>query len=276
MKRKACLLLLIIGILLITVPDTWANGNRSRNLVAPYAHFVASASPATGPFTTHYLISNMRPAAITVNVKCYSDGAAVRVGPAAGTNFNIASHAIAFADPVTLGLTTDPSYTGFGWCYFAGTDYFAVGFVTGYSVGGNLITNNNARSIMSGTAEHFVSTNLAGIPYWTSESSWETFMLAINPTTTTRTLNVDAYNNGGTLIGTWTTPLQARDLDYGILAALVGVPAFGGWGNADISVSGRGFVGWVAGLNSFSLQAFIVPVSLSDIWLSELTDADRP
>lgn len=276
MKRKVFLLLITSIILLLAASSVWANGNRAQDLVAPYAHFAMSAPPATGPFTTHYLINNVASSTNTVNVKCYSDLNNQRVGPAAGTTFNIAPNAIAWADPASLGLTTDPNFRGFGWCYFAGSQFMTVGFVTGISVGGNLITNNNARAVMSGTAQHHVSTSLAGIPYWTSEGSWETYMLAINPTTTSRTLTVYGYNNAGTLVGTWTTTLENRDLDYGILAQLIGVPAFTGWGSAEIQISDRGFVGWVAGLNFSSFQAFIVPVPLSVSYLSGLATGDRP
>jgi hypothetical protein len=276
MKRKACLLLLIIGILLITVPDTWANGDRAADLVAPYAYFAWSVPPATGPFTTHYLINNPQSYTISVDVKCYSDINNQRVGPAAGTTYSIGANAIRNADPVTLGLTTDPNFTGFGWCYFAGTDYFSVGFVTGISVGGNLITTDNSRAVMSGTAQHHVTTWLGSIPYWTSEGSWETYILAMNPTATNRTLTVRAYNNVGGLVGTWTPSLQRRDIDYGTIASLVGAPAYTGWGSAEIEINGRGFVGWIAGINFTSYQAFISPVPLSISWISPLASGDRP
>ncbi len=276
MKKKAFLLLLTSMILLLAFSNVWANGSRESNLVAPYAHFVWAAPPATGPFTTHYLINNVAGATNTVNVKCYSDSNNQRVGPAAGTTFNIAPNAIAWADPASLGLTTDPSFTGFGWCYFAGSQFMTVGFVTGISVGGNLITTNNSRAVMSGTAQHYVSTEMAGIPYWTSEGSWETYVLAMNPTNTTRTLTLNAYRNNGTLLGTWTPTLQNRDLDYGTIASLIGVPTTTAWGSAEISINGRGFVGWIAGINFSSFQAFIVPIPLSTATLSSLTNADRP
>jgi hypothetical protein len=65
-------------------------------------------------------------------------------------------------------------------------------------------------------------------------------------------------------------------MDWGTIAALVGVPAYTGWGSAVISISGRGFVGWIAGVNYTSFQAFIVPIPLSVSWVSELVAGDRP
>jgi hypothetical protein len=262
-------------LLLLSAPGAWANGNRALDLVAPYAYFDWAVPPATGPYTTHYLITNPRPGATTVNVKCY-DSNGVRMGPLAGTTFVIAPDTIAWADPVSLGLTTTLGFDGFGWCYFAGSDYFAVGFVAGISVGGNLITTNNSRAIISGTAEHMVTTLYASIPYWTKEGSWNTYFLALNPTATSRTLTTNAYSPAGALLGTWIATLSARDMDYGPLADLVGVPAYASWGNADITVSGRGFAGWTAGINFASYQAFFSSVPLSSLWVSELGAGDRP
>lgn len=276
MKRKAFLLLLTLVVLIAAVPNVWANGDRAMDLVAPYAHFVWGAPPATGPFTTHYIINNPQSFAITVNVKCYSDINNQRLGPAAGTTYSISPNAIRWTDPGALGLTTDPGFTGFGWCYLAGSARFSVGFVTGISVGGTLIATNNSRAIMSGTAQHNVTTLAGSIPYWTKEGSWDTYLLALNPTATHRTLTVRAYNSAGGLVGTWTTALSARDMDYGTIASLVGAPAYTGWGSAEIEINGRGFVGWTAGINFTSYQAFIVPVTLSDITLSELAAPDRP
>ena len=274
-KRVLFFILFILLALVTVVPCGWANEDRAKDLVAPYAYFTVSVPPATGPFTTHYLINNPQSWGITVNVKCYNDYF-MRVGPVAGTTVTPGAHSIAYTDPVTLGLTTDPSFDGYGWCYFASSDYFAVGFVTGISVGGNLITTNNSRAIMSGTAQHMVTTQLASVPYWTKEGSWDTYIIALNPTTTAQTLTVSAYNSAGVLLGTWVTALSARDMDWGTIAALVGVPAYTSWGNADISISGRGFVGWVLGLNFTSYQAFIVPIPLSVSWVSELGAGDRP
>jgi hypothetical protein len=279
MKKDGCLGRILLGTILAFLlfsPNVWANTDRALDLVAPYAYFAWAVPPATGPFDTHYLINNARPNPITVNVKCYSDIAGVRVGPAAGTTFDLPAHTIAWANPVSLGLTTDPGFTGFGWCYFAGSDYFAVGFVTGISVANNLITTNNSRAIMSGTAQHMVTTNLASIPYWTKEGSWDTYVLAFNPTTTGQTLTMTAYTPGGAVVGTWITTLSARDMDYGTMAALVGAPSYTSWGNADFSITGRGFVGWMAGINFASLQAFISSVPLSVLWVSELVAGDRP
>lgn len=130
---------------------------------------------------------------------------------------------------------------------------------------------------MSGTAQHHVTATYGSIPYWTKEGSWDTYLLALNPTATNRTLNVRAYSNTGVLVGTtWTTYLSARDMDYGTIASLVSAPAYTGWGNAEINISGRGFVGWTAGINFTSYQAFISSVPLSILGISELIPADRP
>lgn len=44
-------------IALLSCPQAWANGNEAQDLVAPYGHFPMAIGSASGPFTTHYLIS---------------------------------------------------------------------------------------------------------------------------------------------------------------------------------------------------------------------------
>lgn len=251
------------------------NNSESRDLVAPYGYFPMALGPAPGPYTTHYLISNADPTAATVNVKCYNDGA-VRVGPAAGVNISLPAHNMAVQDPVSLGLTTHPSFTGFGWCYFAetaGLSEVAVTFLVGVSVGGNLITTNNSRVIASGSAQNMVTSADANVPYWTREGSWNTYIVALNPTTTSRTFSLFAYNTGGTLQATWSPGLAGRDMDLGSMIAIGPAAVFG---HADIDVSGRGFVGWVSGLNFSSGQAFLYSIALDKDFVSDLVAADRP
>jgi len=218
---------------------------------------------------------------VVVNVKCFTDGA-VRVGPAAGVDITLSDFEMEVRDPVSLGLTGDPGFTGVGWCYFAsaaggGDDDVAVTFLMGASVGGNLITNSNARGLMADTAQGRVTDDDANVAYWTDEADWDTFVFALNPTAVFRTVAMDVYSPAGTLLGTWLGdgPLGARDLDITSVAGAVPAAA-GGFGMADIDVSGRGFVGWVIGFNGVSTQALLYPVALDKDDTSALVPADRP
>jgi hypothetical protein len=278
MKGKAVLFFIaVILFTLIAVPMVWAGPNEARELVAPYGHFPAAVGSATGPFTTHYLVSSTTATGATVNMKCYNDGA-LRVGPAGGLNIILGAFDMdAFWLSTVSGVTTDPNFTGYGWCYFAVTsgDDVAVTFIAGLSVGNNLITTNNSLLLMADTAQSYVTTNDANIPYWTKEGSWNTYLLPINPTTTSRTITMNVYNPSGVLLGTWTGtgPFAGRDLDFISIPDAVGAT---GYGNADISVNGRGFVGWVAGVNYTSFQGYIYPVPLDKDDVSILSSGDRP
>ena len=281
--RHAAFAAMLIGMGTVgVVSPAQANSGEASNLVAPYGHFPLAFGPAPGPYTTHYLISSTTGAPTIVNVKCYNDGAQ-RVGPAGGTvvGLDIGFDVDVF-DPVSLGLTTDPSYTGFGWCYFAvtaGTDV-AVTFLVGDSVSGNLITTNNSRFVAAGTAQSQVTVDDANIPYWTREGSWDTYIVALNPTTSGQTLTVNIYDNTSTFQTSWAVPggnLSARDLDLTSVSALAPAAVFG---NADVDIGSgstdRGFVGWVSGLNFNSGQAFLYNIPLDKDDLSDLAAGDRP
>ncbi len=271
-------------LLLLSAPSAWANNNQGSDLVAPYGHFAYAGGGAPGPWSTVYLISEVKGVARTVIVKCYNDGA-VRVGPAAGTTVSLSAFDMDFFTPESLGITTDPAFTGFGWCYFAvGAgdtvfDHAAVSVGTGIrGIAGNttLFGSDNSHGMAMDTAQHMVTTNSGVIPFWTKQGSWNSYILALNPTTTSRSLTVNVYNDSGGLQGTWTgiVGLGARDLDFASLPDAVGATAL--FGNADVSVSGRGFVGWMAGFNPVSNETFLYAVPLSRNWTSELVAADRP
>jgi len=278
MKGKRTLFLMpVILMLVVSVPSVWAGPDEARDLVAPYGHFPAASGLATGPFTTHYLVSSTTPSGATVNMKCYNDHG-VLLAPTAGTTISLGAYDM---DPIWLsgvsGLTTDPNFTGFGWCYFAvtGGDDVAVTVIAGISVNNNLITTNDSTLLMADTAQSYVTFEDANIPYWTKEGSWNTYLVAINPTTTSRNITMRVYNASGVLLGTWTgiSGLGARDLDFISIPDAVGATGFG---NADIGISGRGFVGWVAGVNYTSFQGFIYPVPLDIDDKSLLVAGDRP
>lgn len=281
-KRVAFAAVLIGVGLMGVVPAAQANAGEAQDLVAPYGHFPLAFGPAPGPYTTHYLISSTSGVASTVNVKCYNDtgsrvGAAGGFSVGLGVGFDMDVH-----DPVTLGLTTDPAYSGFGWCYFAVTsgDDVAVTFLVGDSVGGNLITTNNSRFVASGTAQSQVTDDDANIPYWTREGSWDTYIVALNPTASSgHTLTVNIYDSASNFQTSWSGDfgLGARDLDLTSVSALAPAAFFG---NADVDIgsgsSDRGFVGWVSGLNFNSGQAFLYNIPLDKDDLSNLIAGDRP
>ena len=67
-------------------------------------------------FTTNHVITGAT-GAVTVNVKCFNDSSQ-RIGPALGVNVELsATGQLSQQTPTTLGVTTDPLFTGLGWCW---------------------------------------------------------------------------------------------------------------------------------------------------------------
>lgn len=257
------------------------NNYQGAELVAPYGHFASSGGGAPGPWSTVYLITEVSGVARTVNVKCYNDSLA-RVGPAAGTTVSLTAFNMQFYTPEALGITTHAAFTGFGWCYFAvgaGDPVFDAGVTVGVGTGMRGIAGNptifgsdNSRAIAMDTAQHMVSTSAANVPFWTKQVSWTTYLLSLNPTATSRNLTVNVYNDANVYQGNLITTLSPRDMDMLVISS-VGPATYG---SADVSISGRGFVGWVAGFNHVSSELFLYAVPLSRNYTSELVAGDRP
>lgn len=258
------------------VPLRPQNNAQGSDLVAPYAHFAFSGGGAAGPWSTVYLVSNMAATSKTATIKCYND-TSVRIGPAAGTSVFLSAYNLSFFTPEALGLTTDPAFTGFGWCYFAtSNNTIAVGVGTGVrGIAGNptIFGSNNSRAIAMDAAQAMVTTAFSNLPFWTKQASWASYLVSINPTTTSRTLTVNVYDDAAVLRGNTTPPLSARDMNLLEISALGGTATFGG---AEVLISNRGFVGWVAGFNSASMELFFYGVPLFDGTTSFLEVGDRP
>ncbi len=252
------------------------NNAQGSDLVAPYAHFVASGGGAAGPWSTTFLVSNMAATSKTVTIKCYND-ASVRIGPVAGTSVFLGAYNWDFFTPEALGLTTAPAFTGFGWCYFAtSNNTVAVGVATGIrGVAGDpsIFGNNSSRAIAMDAAQAMVTTAYSNLPFWTKQANWASYLVSLNPTTTSRTLTVNVYDGAAVLRGTSSPPLSARDMNLLEISTLGGTATFGG---AEVLIDGRGFVGWVAGFNSASQELFFYGVPLFDGTTSSLVAGDRP
>jgi hypothetical protein len=280
----ASIIAAFIGV--IGVGSAAGGPNMSTDLAGMYVHIVTGPiAGATGPFSTVFFLSNTTANAINVNVKCYND-AAQRVGPAAGTNVNLVAHDVDQVNPVSLGLTTDPSFTGQGWCYFAettaGINDFAVTIVMGVQgTGGSgtgsaathpILTSNASLAIGTSTAQAIVSNDDTNVPIWLG-SNWRTWLILLNPTSSSiGTVQVDVYNASANLLGTPNTTLGGRDMD------VIQLSNFGDRGSARLNKSPdtRGYMGWVFGVNDTSLEAIFyeVPVDKDDD--SVLVAGDRP
>jgi hypothetical protein len=289
-NRLSALFGLVFAVVLLPLSSAWAGGNEATDVVAPYGHFDMAAGTASGPLTTHYLISNTTSSVSSlVNIKCFNDQSQ-RVGPQAGTTITLDPFAMEVWSPISLGLTDDPLNTGLGFCYFASTGGspgdIAVSFLVGVSELNNLITTNDSVWIMADTAQSNVSDDGANIPYWTQQGAWDTFVLVVGPTALGADIDMNVYDKDGNLMGRWGAPpdtgspgLAPRDLDMTSIAAAVPAAA-GGFGHADLDAGSApvdfGYMGWIVGVNNVSLQAFMYPIPLDADDTGALFSDDRP
>jgi hypothetical protein len=276
----AALVLLLSGF----SPGVFANPNEGRSLVAPYVYVPASIPGIAGPYSTEYWVAATTGSATMVNIKCYNEFA-TRIGAAGGVSVNLTDGSTNFDTdmytPVTLGLTTDPGFTPRGWCWFqyVSGDDFAVSVAMGFGNGqGAIFTNNNSRLVSMDTALGSVSGDDSAVPFWvrtgggeSTGGGWETYLLALNPTTTSLTLTVNVYGTAGTLVGSDPldgvsfNPLGARDIDIYLLGtAGTGTTTRG---NADLTSgfsSTRGYAAWILGINYVSLESFMYAVPMDE------------
>jgi hypothetical protein len=269
-------------VLVLSVSPAVAGPDENPDLAGVYLHLPLALSGATGPLTTVFYISNTTSNSLTVNVKCWND-LVQRVGAAAGTNVSLGAFDIDVKTPSSLGLTSDPHFTGFGHCYFTSNSSsgdFAVAIAIGVqgSAAGSggveaLFSSNASLMIGTSTAQANVSDDDANVPMWLG-SNWLTVLFLIDPTPTNfGDANVDIYNVGGALQTSLSLNLQSRDMETFMLT---GAAAHG---NADVgrsSGTARGYVGWVYALNKTSFEAFLYDLPLDNDDVSPLTSADRP
>jgi hypothetical protein len=268
---------------LATTPAA-AGPNETTDLVAMYAHILVSTGGATGPFSTVFYMANGTSSNVDVNVKCYND-ILQRVGPAAGVTFTLSPFDTDVATPAILQLTTDPNFTGLGFCYFARTagDDFAVTFAMGIQ-GSNppifalhpLFSSNASLAIGASTAQAMVSSDDSNVPLWLGAPNWETFLILVGATANTvGNVRTDIYNTGGALLGSQTRSLEARDVELYTLSA-----AGGNHGMADITRAtagaARGYMGWVYGVNLVTYEGILYDLALDKDDATALAPADRP
>src|SRR5262249_14412367 len=154
-------------------------------------------------FTTNYTFAaNEGPASI--NVKCFND-AFQRIGPTAGVNIALsATGQVAFQTPTTLGVVSDPLFSsGAGWCWASsvasGLDFntqITVGATSDLSPGGVL---NSPSSAFIGTNSGLgqTSSDVAGLPFFTTAGGASMHLVLVNALTTPKTLTLTLFDANG-------------------------------------------------------------------------------
>jgi hypothetical protein len=206
-------------------------------------------------FTTNQVFTASQGGNTTVNVKCFNDSFQ-RVGPAAGVNVELsATGQLAQQTPITLAVVGDPLFAGIGWCWarnISSVQDFnvqtTIGATPDLSPGG--ILNAGASTLVganTGLAE--TSSNLGGIPFFTTSGGVANFALFVNPLPTARTVTLQLFDaNGVPQGGSLVRNLSGRDMDILSIPGAFGLPTPPTTGSVRITANGNGYLGWIVQL----------------------------
>ena len=203
-------------------------------------------------FTSNYVITANEGANTTVNVKCFND-VFQRVGPAAGVNVQLsATGQVAHHTPTTLLVTTDPLYTGLGWCWAnninSGLDFnvqTTIGSTSDLTPGGLL---NSPVSTLLGTSTGLAETsnNVGGIPFFSTVGGASCFAVLLNPLPGSRSVTLQLYDAAGVAQGApLVRNLSGRDLDVLQIPQAFGSATPPTTGSVKLTAGGNGYLGWI-------------------------------
>jgi len=201
-------------------------------------------------FTTNHVFTANEGSNTTVNVKCFNESSQ-RIGPLAGVNVELgATGQLSQQTPTTLAVTTDPLFTGLGWCWGnntnSGLDYNVVttiGSTSDLSPGG-LLNSPGSALIAANTGLAETSSNVGGIPYFATSGA--TYAFFVNPLATARILTLQLFNAAGTPQGpALVRNLSGRDLDVLSIPDAFGLLTPPVSGSVKITANGNGYLGWI-------------------------------
>lgn len=182
-------------------------------------------------FTTNYVFTASEGSNTTVNVKCFND-VSQRIGPAAGVNVQLnATGQSAQHTPTTLGVASQPLFTGLGWCWGNNTssalDYnvqITIGVTSDLTPGG-ILNSPSSTFVAANTGLAESSNRLGGIPYYTTSGGALNFLFVVNPIGFSRTLTLQLFDAGGVQQGAaQTRSIQGRDLEVLSIPDTFGLP----------------------------------------------------
>jgi len=237
--------------------------------------------PGGQVFTTNYMITATE-APVTVNIKCFND-ASQRIGPIAGVNVPLsATGQVAFHTPTSLLVTTDPLFTGVGWCWannIISDEEYNVQTVVGLT--GSLIPNG----ILTSASSTFVAANSGlaetssehgGLPYFTTGAGVQNFLVLVNPLTVGRTLTIQLYDTNGVPQGAaLLRTVGARGMQVLQVPGGFGLPTPPASGSVTIIADGNGYLGWIVQVLG-SNRLLFTAVGLDEDDLTLLPPASAP
>jgi hypothetical protein len=207
-------------------------------------------------FTSNYVFAANEGGPVTVNVKCFNESSQ-RVGPAFGVNVELNSTGqLSQQTPTTLGVTTDPLFSGgLGWCFASNIEENGLSFSVLNTIGltsdltpGGLLNSPEATLVAASSGLDTMSSNRGGIPYFnTSGGAGTTYAFLLNPVDVPAQVTLHLYNAAGVEQGLpLVRSLSPRDLDVLIIPAAFGLATPPVSGTVRITGDSlHGYLGWV-------------------------------
>jgi hypothetical protein len=242
----------IMGFLFLCVVMFGPGSALAGNMFRDQAFTVTHINLGGGVFATTNYVFTATEGPGSIVVKCFNDQFQ-RVGPAAGVNVALsATGQVAQHTPTTLGVASDPLFTGSGWCWAntigSSNDFnsqVTIGVTTDLSVGG--ILNSSTTTSFSTTSGQGETSSLnGGVPIFTTAGGAAHYLVVVNPLPTTLTITLALFDLSGNPQG----PILARTLNgRGMIVLQVPVA----WGLATPPTSGsvriqgpgaQGYMGW--------------------------------
>jgi hypothetical protein len=203
-------------------------------------------------FTTNHVLTANEGSNTTVNVKCFNESSQ-RIGPLAGVNVELgATGQLSQQTATTLAVTTDPLFTGLGWCWGnntnSGLDFnvlTTIGSTSDLSPGG-LLNSAGSTLIAANTGLAETSSNVGGIPYFTTSGGAATYAFFVNPLAAARILTLQLYSAAGIAQGPpLVRNLSGRDMDVLSIPDVFGLATPPVSGSVKITANGIGYLGWI-------------------------------
>jgi hypothetical protein len=273
--------LLFIGLTVLGATPAWAT-----NMWWQQALLLVHIPVGNQTFTTNYVFTASEGANTTVNVKCFND-LLQRIGPDAGVNVMVAAAQgqVANATPTTLQVVGAAGFTGIAWCWAnntaSGLDFnvqTTVGLTTDLTPNG--ILNSPASTLVAtstGLAE--TSSNVGGIPFYTTAGGAQNFAVLINPTQTSRTLSLQLFNTAGIAQGSpLSRVLPARGLALLTIPDSFGLTTPPASGSVTITVPtpGQGYLGYLLTAYINTGRVVFTPIGLDGDNRAALGSGDAP
>ena len=268
----------LVGLLVVLAPSPAVAGNMWTDQAILLVHIPVSGGQV---FTTNYMITATE-AAVTVNIKCFND-ASQRIGPIAGVNVPLAATGqVAFHTPSTLLVTTDPLFTGVGWCWATNVvndeEYnvqIVVGLTTNLGPNG-ILTSATSTLVAANTGLAETSSEHGGLPYFTTGPGVQNFLVLVNPLTAGRTLTIQLYDTNGVAQGApLLRTLNGRGLQVLQVPGAFGLPLPPASGSVTIIADGNGYLGWIVQVLGSNRLLFSV-IGLDEQDLTLLPQASAP